>query len=105
MDYTVSFGTLTPAARAPFGPAFRLALLGDFSGRASAGTLDAGAALAARKPLRVDVRLPLDDVLARLAPRIRIRLGDDEARHRGHAGQHGPIFPSRPAGRIAAPVQ
>ena len=76
MSYDVSFGGLGPVQRAAPGPAFRLALLGDFSGRASKGKLDQGAALAARKPLKVDVD-NLDTVLARLAPRIAIPLGDE----------------------------
>ena len=75
MRYDVSFGRLDASRRAEPGAAFRLALLGDFSGRASKGVLDTGAALAARKPLRVDVD-SLDDVLARLAPRILVPLGD-----------------------------
>jgi type VI secretion system ImpB/VipA family protein len=76
MDYEVSFGRIKAAARATPGPMFRLALLGDFSGRASKGLLDTGDKLAARKPLKVDVD-NLDDVLARLAPRILIPLGDE----------------------------
>ncbi len=75
MQYDVSFGHLDAVARTAQGPAFRLAVLGDFSGRASKGVLETGAALAARKPLRVDVD-NLDDVLARLAPRISLPLGD-----------------------------
>lgn len=78
MHYHASFGRLDPARRAEPGPAFRLALLGDFSGRASAGMLDRGPALAARKPLRVDVD-NLDAVLARLAPRLSIPMGDEGA--------------------------
>ena len=55
MQYDVSFGHIGPRQRPAPGPAFRIALLGDFSGRASAGMSEAGARLAARKPLRVDV--------------------------------------------------
>ena len=76
MQYDVSFGRLDPARRAEPGAAFRLAVLGDFSSRASIGTVDTGAALAARKPLRVDVD-NLDDMIARLAPRILVPLGDE----------------------------
>src|SRR5580704_12584424 len=56
MQYEVSFGRLDrkPRAVTP-GTKFRLALLGDFSGRANAGTLEIGAALARRKPIKVDV--------------------------------------------------
>jgi type VI secretion system protein ImpC len=76
MPYDVNFGRLAPAPRPVQGNAFRLAVLGDFSGRASKGVVETGKALAARKPLRVDVD-NLDDVLARLAPRIVIPLGDE----------------------------
>ena len=76
MRYDVSFGRLDTSARAAPGDAFRLAVLGDFSGRASKGVLETGAALAALKPIRVDVD-NLDDVLTRLAPRIQIPLGDE----------------------------
>ncbi len=76
MNYDVSFGHLGKASRAAPGAAFRLAILGDFSGRASKGVLETGAKLAARKPLRVDVDT-LDDVIARLAPRLLVPLGDE----------------------------
>ena len=75
MAYEVSFGRLRAGTRAAQGPAFRLAVLGDFSGRASKGVLEGGAKLASRKGLRVDVD-NLDDVLARLAPRVLIPLGE-----------------------------
>ncbi len=63
MDYAVSFGTISskPRARAP-GQTFRLAVMGDFSGRANAGKLEP---IAKRKPIKVDVD-NLDDVLARM---------------------------------------
>ena len=76
MDYAVSFGRLDQATRAAPGPVFRLALLGDFSGRAARGVLETGEKLASRKPLKVDVD-NLDAVLARLAPAITIPLGDE----------------------------
>lgn len=76
MGYEVSFGRLDAAAKAAQGDAFRIALMGDFSGRASRGVMDRGAKLAARKALRLDVDT-LDDVLARLAPRIVLPLGDE----------------------------
>lgn len=47
------------------GDPFRLAVLGDFSGAANKGRLDAGDALARRKPLRVDVD-NIDQIIARL---------------------------------------
>jgi type VI secretion system protein ImpC len=65
MQYEVSFGQLgRPQGAAAAGAKFRLALLGDFSGRANAGKLETGAALARRKPIKVDVDT-LDDVIAR----------------------------------------
>ena len=76
MEYDVSFGHLGKVSRATPGAAFRLAILGDFSGRASKGVLETGAKLAARKPLKVDVD-SLDDVIERLAPRLVIPLGDE----------------------------
>jgi type VI secretion system protein ImpC len=48
---------------------FRVALLGDFSGRGARGQLESGQALARRKPLRVD-RDNLDEALARIAPQL-----------------------------------
>ncbi len=77
MQYEVSFGQLGRAPRA-VGPVakFRLALLGDFSGRANAGTVETGAALAARKPLKVDVD-QLDDVLARMKLSLALDLAED----------------------------
>lgn len=78
MHYEASFGRLDPVAGTAHGAAFRLALLGDFSGRASKGVIEQGAALAVRKPLKVDVD-NLDDVLARLAPSIHVPLGDEGA--------------------------
>ncbi len=79
MQYEVSFGQLGRAPRAA-GPVarFRLALLGDFSGRANAGTVETGAALAARKPLKVDVD-SLDDVLARMKLSLALDLAEDGA--------------------------
>ena len=78
MQYEVNFGRLgrAPRAAAATGTKFRLALLGDFSGRANAGSLDIGAALAARKPIRVDVD-NLDDVLARMKLSLALPLAED----------------------------
>ena len=77
MQYEVSFGQLGRAPRA-VGPVakFRLALLGDFSGRANAGTVETGVALAARKPFKVDVD-QLDDVLARMKLSLALDLAED----------------------------
>ncbi len=83
MRYEVSFGTLQPASRpAGAGKRFRLAVLGDFSGRANRGLLETGEALAKRKPIPVDVDT-LDDVLARMRLDLHLELapeaGDGEA--------------------------
>ena len=77
MNYEVSFGRMTrPQAKGAGASRFRLAVLGDFSGRANAGKLEAGAALARRKPIAVDVD-NLDDVLARMALNLSLTLGED----------------------------
>ncbi len=75
MDYSVSFGSIgtTPKARAP-GQTFRLAVMGDFSGRANAGTLEP---LAKRKPIKVDVD-NLDDVLARMKLELTLILDGED---------------------------
>jgi type VI secretion system protein ImpC len=79
MQYEVSFGQIGQARRAPAGPAFRIALLGDFSGRTSSGVPETGAKLAARKPHRVDVD-NLDELIARLKVNLSVPFGEaDEA--------------------------
>jgi type VI secretion system protein ImpC len=80
MRYEVSFGSISRAPRAASaGAKFRLALLGDFSGRANAGRLETGAALAARKPIKVDVD-NIDQVIERMQLSLALPLaGDDGA--------------------------
>jgi len=80
MPYEVSFGEFPGRKRAaaPAGKKFRIALLGDFSGRANAGTLDTGADLAARKAIRVDVD-NLDEVIERLGIELTLTLDEDGA--------------------------
>jgi EvpB/VC_A0108, tail sheath N-terminal domain/Type VI secretion system, VipA, VC_A0107 or Hcp2 len=79
MQYAVSFGRLEARARVVPGPAFRLAVLGDFSGRgAAAGVAETGEALARRKPHIVDVDT-LDGLIARLSPRLTLSFGQGEA--------------------------
>jgi type VI secretion system protein ImpC len=73
VEYSVSFGRLGSKTRAAPGPAFRIALLGDFSGRANAGVLETGTALAGRKPHKADVDT-LDTLLARLSPSVAVAL-------------------------------
>ena len=77
MEYTVNFGKLASTRPAPAPTRrFRLALLGDFSGRANSGLLETGAALAKRKPIPVDVD-NLDDVLARMKLTLRLPMDED----------------------------
>ncbi len=77
MQYEVNFGRLGRAPKAATrGQKFRLALLGDFSGRANAGTLEIGEALARRRPVRIDVD-NMDAVLAKLAPTLALPLAED----------------------------
>jgi len=78
MQYSVSFGSLPGKPRAVVpGVKFRLALLGDFSGRANAGLAETGEALARRKPIKVDVD-NLDDVLARMKLALNLSLDGGE---------------------------
>ncbi|MFZ0017467.1 MAG: type VI secretion system contractile sheath large subunit [Acetobacteraceae bacterium] len=77
MRYEVSFGSISRAPRAASaGAKFRLALLGDFSGRANAGRLETGAALAARKPIKVDVD-NIDQVIERMQLSLALPLAED----------------------------
>lgn len=78
MRYEVSFGSISRAPRAASaGAKFRLALLGDFSGRANAGRLETGAALAARKPIKVDVD-NIDQVIERMQLSLALPLAEDD---------------------------
>lgn len=80
MGYEFNFGAMgsLPPARAGKGSeVFRLAILGDFSARANRGEIAVGEALAARKPLRVDVD-NLEDVLQRLRVKLNLDIGGDE---------------------------
>ncbi len=63
---------------ATVGNPFRIALLGDFSGRANSGRLDTGADLAGRKPIRVDVD-NFEKVFAKLGVKLQLPLGEDGA--------------------------
>lgn len=53
---------------------FRIAILGDFSGRASRGVLETGSALGARKPMKLDVDT-IDDVIARFRTQLVLPIG------------------------------
>ena len=77
MGYEVNFGTMRVGGSKPAAKKsgrFRIALLGDFSAHANSGKLDTGAALAGRKPLKVDCD-NLDATLKRLGVKLRLPLG------------------------------
>jgi type VI secretion system protein ImpC len=79
MRYSLNLGSLQstlPPRPASSKDVFRLAVLGDFSGRASSGQLATGSDLASRKPLVVDVD-NLDDVVARLKIKLTLPIGAD----------------------------
>ena len=54
---------------------FRIALVGDFSGRANRGISQVGRQLGDRRPVRVD-RDTVDDAIARLKPELHLPIGD-----------------------------
>ena len=60
------------------GQAFRLALLGDFSGRANKGILETGDALAKRKPIKIDVD-NLDNVIERMNLQVNVPVDEEGA--------------------------
>jgi type VI secretion system protein ImpC len=70
-EFIVRVGHGSEAAEPLSDSPFCVAVLGDFSGRANRGVVEAGPELAGRQPLRVD-RDNFDDVLARLAPHVQI---------------------------------
>lgn len=79
MAYEVNFGTMRVGASKPAAKKsgrFRIAVLGDFSARTNTGKLDTGAALAARKPLKVDCD-NLDATLKRFGVKLRLPIGAD----------------------------
>ena len=80
LDVTVGRGKPggSPDAETPF----RIALLGDFSGRANRGLVEIGDKLAARRPVMID-RDNFDEVLAKMAPNIELPL----------QGEKGPRVP------------
>ena len=78
MGYEVNFGRIKLGGSKPAQTktsSFRIALLGDFSARANSGKLDTGAALAGRKPLKVDCD-NVDAILKRLAVKLRLPLSE-----------------------------
>jgi type VI secretion system protein ImpC len=75
MSYEFNFGRVgaKPPERAQEAGSFRLAVLGDFSGRANAGSLETGAELARRKPIKLDFD-NIDGVLQRFGTVLRLPL-------------------------------
>ena len=57
---------------------FRIAVFGDFTGRAARGILETGAALAARRPIVLDVDT-IEDVIARFATTLTLPIGKNGA--------------------------
>src|SRR6266850_3200791 len=55
---------------------FRIALLGDWSGRQNRGAVETGTALAGRRSWRMD-RDDLDEVMSEMAPALSLRLEPD----------------------------
>ncbi|WP_343035133.1 type VI secretion system contractile sheath domain-containing protein [Parasulfitobacter algicola] len=73
------FGTMSaerPADLDQISGKFRIAILGDFSGRASRGNLEIGQGLANRKPIKFDVD-SLDSVISRFATTLVLPIGND----------------------------
>jgi type VI secretion system protein ImpC len=68
-----SVGQEIPKPETPF----RVAVLGDFSGRSNGGLIDDSEKLGRRRPRKID-RESLDEVMARLAPALRLPVGPGE---------------------------
>lgn len=78
---TAPFGTMSAARPADLDQTsgkFRLAILGDFSGRASRGMLETGPGLANRKPIKFDID-NLDSVIGRFSTTLVLPIGEDGA--------------------------
>jgi type VI secretion system ImpC/EvpB family protein len=79
MAYEVNFGAMRVSGSKPASRKtgrFRIAVLGDFSARVNSGKLDTGAALATRKPMKVDCD-NLDATLRKLSVKLRLPMGSD----------------------------
>lgn len=77
MSYQLNLGSMrSPGAATSVKKSgrFRIAVLGDFSGRTNIGQLETGTELSSRKPMRVDCD-NLDDQLKRLKVRLRLPVG------------------------------
>ncbi|WP_337924767.1 type VI secretion system contractile sheath domain-containing protein [Szabonella alba] len=65
-----------PSAEALARPRFRMAVFGDFSGRAAAGKIETGDALARRRPIELDVDT-VEEVIEGFATRLVLPVGPD----------------------------
>jgi type VI secretion system protein ImpC len=74
MRFQADFGNPNKKVRLAQSGKFRLAVMGDFSGRANKGELETGEALARRKPLNVHFD-NIDDIIARLNLTIDLPVG------------------------------
>ena len=73
--HELSFGTLdTPRAELAKPARFRIAIMGDFSGRAAKGEVEIGADLASRRPIKLDVDT-IDKVIAGFATTLILPIG------------------------------
>ena len=80
MRFEANFGNSNKKIRLAESGKFRLAVMGDFSGRANKGELETGDALAKRKPLNVNFD-NIDDVIARLNIAIDLPVGATGSTH------------------------
>jgi type VI secretion system protein ImpC len=78
INLDVTAGALRAAGSADSETPFQIAVLGDFSGRGNRGICETGAKLAGRRAIPVD-RDNFDEVIAKLAPEIRLPVGRDGA--------------------------
>jgi pilus assembly protein FimV len=81
IEMTFNFGTLDaprPDRGASAGKRFRIALLGDFSGRSSKGEVEIGSDLAARRPIKFDIDT-VEKVIAGFATTLVLPIGRDGA--------------------------
>ena len=79
MAYQLNFGRMSgrqPRLGKTGSSPFRLAVLGDFSGRANSGQLETGDGLGKRKGVRIDFD-NLEDILARFAPTLQLPIAAD----------------------------
>ena len=79
MTFGLSFGAISTASQGAARPArFRIAIMGDFSGRAARGEVEIGADLAARRPIKLDVDT-LEKVIKGFATDLILPIGRDGA--------------------------